>query len=577
MEISKEVLEKANEWLQGDFDEATKAGVKALMENDPKELTESFYRTLEFGTGGLRGIMGVGTNRMNVYTVGMATQGLANYLKKEFAGETIKVAIAYDNRNNNILFSNTVANIFAANDIVAYVFDDLRPTPELSFAIRELGCQSGVMITASHNPKEYSGYKAYWNDGAQVVAPHDKNIIDEVNKISSIDQVKWNGKPENIVTISPQMDDIYINRVVKLSLSPEAVKRHADLKIVYTPIHGTGRVIMPKALHAYGFRNVLEVEAQCVPDGNFPTVVHPNPEDPAAMTLAVELAEKEGADLILATDPDADRIAIGIRNDEGKILLLNGNQTAAILTYYLLRRNKELGRLDGREFIVKTIVTTELLAAVARSFGVEYYNVLTGFKFIAGVIRENEGKKRYIGGGEESYGYLIGDFVRDKDSISAGCMFAEIMAWAKENGKTVYDVLMDIYKEYGFFYEGLLSMTKYGMEGAAEIRAMMEGYRTDPPKEINGSAVTAVYDYKLRKTTDLRTGKVTPIDLPVSDVLQFTTEDGTIVSVRPSGTEPKIKFYFGVRETMRDAGQFDAVKAAANAKIEAIKRSMGLV
>ena len=451
MDIEKSTMERARKWLDGNFDPKTKDEVARMMKEDPKELGESFYKTLEFGTGGLRGIMGVGTNRMNIYTVGMATQGLANYLKSQFADRPISVAVAHDSRNNSDLFAKTTADIFAANGFTVYLFEALRPTPELSFAIRHLHCQSGVVITASHNPKEYNGYKAYWEDGAQVVAPHDKNIIEEVGKIESVDQVKWNGGDGKIVTIGEDIDKAYLAKVASVTLSPEAVAKYGDVSIVYTPIHGTGITLVPKALEMCGFKNITVIEEQSTPDGNFPTVVSPNPEEASALKLAIERAEKIGADLVIATDPDADRIGIAVRDDKGRMVLLNGNQTGTILTYYLLTRWKELGKLKGKEFIVKTIVTTELIASIAESFGVEYYDVLTGFKFIAGVIRDNEGKKQYIGGGEESYGYLTGDFVRDKDAVSASVLVAEAMAWAKGQGLSLWQLLEVIYRKYGYY------------------------------------------------------------------------------------------------------------------------------
>ena len=574
MENEKSVQERVESWLSGSYDEKTKEQIRYLIANDPKELNESFYKNLEFGTGGLRGIMGVGTNRMNIYTVGMATQGLANYLKKEFKDTQIKVAVAFDCRNNSDLFAKTTANIFAANGFKVYLFDSLRPTPELSFTIRHFGCQSGVVITASHNPKKYNGYKAYWNDGAQVTAPHDTNIIQEVNKIQNIDEVKWKGNEENITIIGKEIDKIYLDKVASLSLSPEAIAKHKDIKIVYTPLHGSGTVLVPEALKMYGFENVYSIAEQSKPDGNFPTVTSPNPEEASALKMAIEKAEEIGADLVIATDPDADRIGIAIRNDKNQIVLLNGNQTGSILTYYLLRRWKELGKLNGKQFIVKTIVTSDLFAQITKSFNVEYYNVLTGFKFIASVIRENEGKKQYIGGGEESYGYLIGDFVRDKDSVSASAMIAETMAWDKTQGMSLYDLLINIYLEYGFFKEGLLSIVREGQEGAEEIKRIMTEFRNNPPKELVGSKVIVIDDYKLRKSYNLQSGTTTDITLPVSDVLQFITEDNTIVSIRPSGTEPKIKFYFGVRETLHTKEEFDSVYKKADEKIERIKAEL---
>lgn len=574
MEIEKSTLERAQKWLDGNFDQATKDEVKRMMENAPKELNEAFYQTLEFGTGGLRGIMGVGTNRMNIYTVGMATQGLANYLKKEFTGKQISVAVAHDSRNNSELFAKTTAEIFAANGFTVYLFESLRPTPELSFAIRHLGCQSGVVITASHNPKEYNGYKAYWDDGAQVIAPHDTNIIDEVNKIESVDQVQWKGGEGKIVMIGEDVDKVYLEKVASLTLSPEAVKKHGNASIVYTPIHGTGITLVPRALKECGFTNVTVIEEQATPDGNFPTVVSPNPEEASALKLALERAEKIKADLVIATDPDADRIGIAVRNDEGEMVLLNGNQTGALLTYYLLRRWKELGKLKGKEFIVKTIVTTELFVDIAKSFGVEYYDVLTGFKFIAGIIRDNEGKKQYIGGGEESYGYLAGDFVRDKDAVSASVLIAETFAWAKEQGLSLYQLLNKIYQEYGFYKESMVYIVKQGKDGSEAIAKMMSDMREKTPASLGGSKVVVLKDYKTSQVRNMVTGEVSTIDLPKSNVLQFFTEDGSKVSVRPSGTEPKIKFYFGVREPLN--GSVKDADKAATAKIEAIKKDLGI-
>ncbi|MEG1936922.1 MAG: phospho-sugar mutase [Rikenellaceae bacterium] len=576
MSIDKSILEKVNSWLDGGYDSQTKEAIKELLRDNPNEITESFYKNLEFGTGGLRGIMGVGSNRMNVYTVGMATQGLANFIISHFKGQELRVAVAYDNRNNNTIFANTVANIFAANGFKVYLFSDIRPTPELSFAIRELKCLSGVMITASHNPKEYNGYKAYWCDGGQVVEPNDKNIIKEVDKISSISQVKWDGNKENIIMLGEEMDNKYLSYVKSLSLSPESVKRHSDLKIVYTPIHGTGVKIMPEALKAYGFNNVIMVKEQCVIDGNFPTVIHPNPEDPAAMKMAIDLANKVNADIVMASDPDADRLAIGIRDDKKELILLNGNQTAAILTYYLLKRWMDNKKLTGKEFIVKTIVTSNLISDIADSFDVEYYNVLTGFKWIADVIRKNEGIKKYIGGGEESYGYMIGDAVRDKDSISAGAMISETMAWAMDNGSSLYDMLLDIYIKYGLYQEDLVTISKYGISGAKEIADMMTKYRNNPHSMLGGSKVIYIYDYKNSTKRNTETGEVTKIELPVSDVLQYETADKTLVSMRPSGTEPKIKFYFSVREELHNRKDYKEMLKRAHSKIEQIKKEFGV-
>ncbi|MBE6230710.1 MAG: phospho-sugar mutase [Bacteroidales bacterium] len=544
-------IEVAKQWLSEDYDEATRAEVKRLMENDPKELEESFYRNLEFGTGGLRGIMGVGTNRMNKYTVGMATQGVANYLKQNFKDlPQISVAVSFDSRNNSAEFAKITANVFAANGIKVYLFDSLRPVPELSYSIRHLKCQSGVMVTASHNPKEYNGYKAYWEDGAQVTAPHDTNIINEVLKITSPAMVKFSGGEENIQMVGADVDEAYLNDVSTLLVSPDSVKNHADMKMVYTPLHGTGITLVPKILSRMGFTNLSLVEAQVVSDGNFPTVKSPNPEENSALEMAVALAEEKGADLVMATDPDADRVGIAIRDNEGKITLLNGNQTASILTYYLLRRWKELGKLNENTYIVKTIVTTELMAAMAKAYGVKCYNVLTGFKYIASVIRENEGKATFIGGGEESYGYNAGEFVRDKDAVITCALIAECAAWCADQGKTLYQLLQDIYAEFGLYKESLISLTKKGKAGLEEIQAMMKNYRENPPASIGGSPVVKVIDYNKPEETGL----------PKSNVLQFYTEDGSVVSVRPSGTEPKIKFYFGVHG------------ADSNEKIELLKQ-----
>ena len=546
-------IEVAKQWLSADYDEATRNEVKRLMENDPKELEESFYKNLEFGTGGLRGIMGVGTNRMNKYTVGMATQGVANYLKENFKDlPQISVAVSFDSRNNSAEFAKITANVFAANGIKVYLFDSLRPVPELSYSIRHLKCQSGVMITASHNPKEYNGYKAYWEDGAQVTAPHDTNIINEVLKITSPAMVKFEGGEQNIQMVGADVDEAYLNDVSTLLVSPDSVKNHADMKMVYTPLHGTGITLVPKILSRMGFTNLSLVEAQVESNGNFPTVKSPNPEENSALEMAVALAEEKGADLVMATDPDADRVGIAIRDNEGKITLLNGNQTASILTYYLLRRWKELGKLNENTYIVKTIVTTELMAAMAKAFGVKCYNVLTGFKYIASIIRENEGKATFIGGGEESYGYNAGEFVRDKDAVITCALVAECAAWCADQGKTLYQLLGDIYSEFGFYKESLISLTKKGKAGLEEIQAMMKGYRENPPASIAGSPVVKVIDYNKPEETGL----------PKSNVLQFYTEDGSVVSVRPSGTEPKIKFYFGVHG------------ADANEKVEMLKKEL---
>jgi len=571
------VKAKANEWLSGKFDESTRKEVQHLLDSNEPELIDSFYRALEFGTGGLRGIMGAGTNRMNIYTVGMATQGLCNYVKKEFASlPQLKVAVAHDCRNNSRLFAETTAKIFAANGMKVYLFDELKPTPELSFAIRHFGCQTGVVITASHNPKEYNGYKAYWNDGAQVIPPHDKNIIAEVAKIQSIDEVKWTGNDKNIESIGSEIDAIYTDKIKELTLSPEIVKKQHDLKIVYTPIHGTGVKLVPMVLKKFGFTNIYNVPEQDINDGNFPTVKSPNPEESAALTMAIEKAKATHAELVLATDPDADRVGIAVKDSSGKFILLNGNQTASILIYYLITKWKENGKLKGFEYIVKTIVTTELLAAIAKKNKVEYFDVLTGFKYIAEKIRENEGTKKYIGGGEESYGYLAGEFVRDKDAVMACALIAETAAWAKDKGKSMFDLLLDIYSEFGFYKEGLFNVTKTGKTGSEEIQQMMEKFRKNPPTRLAGVDVILIQDYDKKIALDVKTNKTTPISLPKSNVLQFTTADGTKVTIRPSGTEPKIKFYFGVKGELKNKADFEKVNKLLDDKIKSIAKELGL-
>ena len=573
------VKERAEKWLSDSYDEETRKKVKQLIDNDPKELTESFYKDLEFGTGGLRGIMGVGTNRMNVYTVGMATQGLSNYLKKAFPDEPIRVAVGHDSRNNSRLFAERVADIFAANGFKVYLFDSLRPTPELSFAIRHLHCHSGVVVTASHNPKEYNGYKAYWSDGAQVVAPHDRNIIAEVQKITSPDQVMiWKGdRSENIEILDETFDQIYLEAVHGLSLSPDAVERYHDMKIVYPPLHGTGVILVPESLRKYGFTNILTVKEQNIPDGNFPTVESPNPEERSAMKMAIELAESEKAEVVLATDPDADRIGMALRDENGQYVLLNGNQTCSLLVYYIVKRWSELGRLRGKEYIVKTIVTTELVARIAESFGVRHFDCLTGFKYIATVMRNHEQTMQYICGGEESFGFLAEDFVRDKDAVSACSLAAEAAAWAKSQDMTLYELLKEMYVRYGFFREALVSVIRKGKEGQEEIAKMMSDYRSDPPRSLGGSPIVVIKDYLNGEALDLTNGSKTPIDMERSNVLQFTTADSTVVSIRPSGTEPKIKFYFGVRAELNDTARFGEVQAELDGKIESIKKEMGLV
>ncbi|MEZ3442076.1 phospho-sugar mutase [uncultured Alistipes sp.] len=577
-ELEQQVLAKAQSWLDGNYDAETKKQVKWLMDNDMKELVESFYKDLEFGTGGLRGIMGVGSNRMNVYTVGAATQGLANYLKKNFAGEKIRVAIGHDSRNNSRLFAERVADIFASNDFQVFLFDSLRPTPELSFAIRELKCHSGVVVTASHNPKEYNGYKAYWTDGSQVTAPHDKNIIAEVEKITAVEQVLMGKNPENITVLGEEFDEIYLNKVHELSLSPESVKKHHDMKIVYTPLHGSGVRLVPASLKKFGFTNVQLVPEQAVVDGNFPTVESPNPEERKTMAMAIDMAAREGADLVLATDPDSDRIGVALRNREGEYVLLNGNQTLVLLMSYQLTRWAELGRLDGNQYVVKTIVTSQMANAVADHFQVKCYDCLTGFKYIARIIRDHEATTKYIGGGEESFGYLAGDYVRDKDAVSACSLAAEAAAWAKDTmGLTLYEWLQELYVKYGFYREGLVSVVRKGKEGAELIQQMMVDFRQNPPKSILGSPVVKINDYKTLETLDVRTGVKSPIEEESSNVLQWFTEDGTKVSVRPSGTEPKIKFYFGVKAPLASVADYDRVLAELDAKIEAIKAELKLV
>jgi len=577
-ELEQTVMQKARQWLDGNYDAESKAAVKALIENDHKELVESFYKDLEFGTGGLRGIMGVGSNRMNIYTVGMATQGLANYLKKNFAGEPIRVAIGHDSRNNSRKFAEHVADIFASNGFTVYLFDALRPTPELSFAIRELKCQSGVVVTASHNPKEYNGYKAYWTDGAQVTPPHDKNIIEEVSKITDVDQILTGRNPENITILGEDFDELYLNKVHALSLSPECVAKHHDMKIIYTPLHGSGVRLVPASLKKYGFTNVHLVPEQAVVDGNFPTVESPNPEERKTMSMAIDLAAREGADLVLATDPDSDRIGVALRNKKGEYVLLNGNQTLVLLMSYQLTRWAELGKLDGKQYVVKTIVTSQMANAVAAHFGVKCYDCLTGFKYIAKIIRENEGKTTYIGGGEESFGYLAGDYVRDKDAVSACSLAAEAAAWALETkGLTLYEWLQELYVQYGFYREGLVSVVRKGKEGAEFIQQMMVDFRQNPPRTIVGSPVVKVLDYLTLEETDLKSGAKRPIEQDKSNVLQWFTEDGTLISVRPSGTEPKIKFYFGVKMPLASVGEFDKTLAALDEKIEAIKKDLKLV
>lgn len=566
--VSPEILAKAKSWLSDQYDEETRKQVQNLIDNDPNELTESFYRILEFGTGGLRGIMGVGTNRMNIYTVAMATQGLANYIKMKFTDlKQPQIAIAYDCRNNSKEFAQITADVMTANGIKVFLFSALRPTPELSFAIRELKCQSGIVVTASHNPKEYNGYKVYWEDGGQIVAPHDKNIIAEVQKITDISMVKRKGNAKLLEMLDDKFDEIYLDKVMSLSLSPKLIKKHKNLSFVYTPIHGTGGQVMPKLFAKAGFKNFYPVEEQMVTDGNFPTVVSPNPEEKAAMNMAIEKAKAMNADIVLATDPDADRVGLAVRDDKGDFILLNGNQTASILTYYILTRWEELGKLTGKEFIVKTIVTSDLLLKIANKFNVKTYDVLTGFKYIADKIL-NKPEEKFICGGEESYGFLVGDFVRDKDAIITCFMLAEATSWAAEQGKTLYQVLKDIYAEFGVYREKLVSLTKKGISGNEEIKQMMLGFRQDPPKTLLGSRITEIRDYKLGISKDLNFGVDTVINLPKSDVLQFFTEDGIKISVRPSGTEPKIKFYFSMNEPLESINELSGVEQELDENLE---------
>ena len=577
--LEQQVLAKAQKWLDGNYDAETKKQVKYLMDNDMKELVESFYKDLEFGTGGLRGVMGVGTNRMNIYTVGAATQGLSNYLKRNFAGEEIRVVVGHDSRNNSRMFAERVADIFASNGFTVFLFDALRPTPELSFAIRELKCQSGVVVTASHNPKEYNGYKAYWSDGSQVTAPHDKNIIDEVEKITEVDQVLTGRNPQNIHALGKDFDELYLNKIHEWSLSPESVKRFHDMKIVYSPMHGAGVRLVPESLKRFGFTNVQMVPEQAVIDGNFPTVESPNPEERKTMSMAIDLAKKVKADLVLATDPDSDRIGVALPDENGEYVLLNGNQTLVLLMTYQLTRWAELGRLNGHQYVIKTIVTTEMVDAVADYFKVKCYECLTGFKYIAKIIRGHEGTDmQYIGGGEESFGYLAGDYVRDKDGVSACSLAAEAAAWVRDTmGISLYEWLKQLYVKYGFYQEGLVSVVRTGKEGAELIQRMMVDYRANPPKEILGSLVVKINDIQTLESFDVRTGKKTHLEQDKSNVLQWYTEDGTRVCVRPSGTEPKIKFYFGVKAALPSVADYEKVRAELNDKIEWIKKELKLV
>lgn len=569
------ILSKVEQWLNGGFDEETVATILKLQKENPDELTDAFYRNLEFGTGGLRGIMGVGTNRINKYTVGMATQGFANYLKQSFTGE-IRMAIAHDSRNNSRFFAEVTANVMAANGIKVFLFEALRPTPELSFAIRHLKCQAGVVLTASHNPREYNGYKAYWDDGAQLVPPHDKNVILEVDKISSIGDVKWTGWSENITPIGKELDDAYLQMLKGLSVYPEVVAAQHDLKIVYTPIHGTGITLVPEILQRFGFTNVHVVEEQSKPDGNFPTVVYPNPEEAEAMSIGLKKAAALNADILLGTDPDSDRVGIAVKDHTGKWILLNGNQTAVLLFNYVVEGRKRKGLTQPNDYICKTIVTSDLIDVFAASNEIKCYNTLTGFKWIADLIRHKEGTENFVCGGEESYGYMIGDNVRDKDAIASVAMICEMAAYAKNEGRSLFEQLIDIYVRYGFYKESLISITKKGMKGAEEIAEMMTVYRQNPPTIINGSPVVKLFDYQLQFVTNISTGEKTPLDLPKSNVLQFLLADGSRISARPSGTEPKIKFYFSVHENLESIADLERVEQLLDGKVTNIIHDMKL-
>ena len=576
-ELESSVLQKINTWLNGNYDPETKKEIQQMLDDgSTAELTDSFYRDLEFGTGGLRGIMGAGSNRINKYTIGSATQGLCNYLKNKYPGEKVKVAVAHDSRNNSDYFARITAEVFSANGIHVYFFKELRPTPELSYAIRRLGCKSGVMITASHNPKEYNGYKAYGAEGGQFTIPDDGLVMDEVGKINSIDEVNFNHIDENIVMIGEEMDQFYLDDIIKLSVSTEAIKRQHDLKIVYSPIHGTGITMVPKALAKFGFTNVTLVEEQIKPDGNFPTVIYPNPEEKEALTLALKKAKEIDADLVLATDPDADRVGIAIKNDEGEFILLNGNQTGSLLINYMLTAWEKNGKLTGNEYIVSTIVTTNLIDEIAASKNVTCYNTLTGFKWICAVMTELQGKKTFIAGGEESYGYLVGELVRDKDAVISCAFIAEMTAYYKDQGITLYDAMLDMYRQYGFYKEKLVSITKKGKSGAEEIKAMMERFRTNIPVTLNGSKVVSLKDYEKGIETDVISGNSKKLEYPKSDVLQFITEDGSIISARPSGTEPKIKFYCSVKTDLPDIRAFKEADQQLEKKINSIMEDLAV-
>ncbi len=573
-QISQEILDKAASWMSNDVDAQTQAEVKALLENDPKLFLESFYTDLDFGTGGLRGIMGVGTNRINKYTIGIATQGLANYIKKQFPNQTSKVAIAYDSRNQSSFFAQVTADVLSANGIEVHLFSELRPTPLLSFAVRELGCQSGVVITASHNPKEYNGYKVYWEDGAQVLPPHDKGIIQEVRAVKGVTDVKWDANTSLIHAISDDVENAYLQKLNDIILSKEEIKAANNLKVVYTSIHGTGITMVPKALNALGFANVLIVESQAVADGNFPTVHSPNPEEKEALQLALDLAKTENADLVLGTDPDADRVGIAVRDDRGELILLNGNQTGSLLVYYQIMRRNQKGMMKGNEYVAKTIVTTDLIEDIAREHDIPWYDTLTGFKYIAGVMREKEGKEFFIGGGEESYGYLVGEFVRDKDAVLSSVVIAEMAAWASAHGLSLYEMLMNIYDQYGLYHEELVSITIKGMDGVEKIKQMMIDLRTNPPAELGGSAVVEIRDISTSSAKNLLTGETRALDLPSSNVLQFVLADGSKISARPSGTEPKIKFYFSIKEKFEGKANYRTQVSRIKDRINAIKEQV---
>jgi len=568
------IQEKINVWLNGNFDQQTKDEIHRLQKENPDQLADAFYKNLEFGTGGLRGIMGVGTNRMNKYTVGMATQGYANYLKQSFPNEQVKVAIAHDSRNNSRFFAETTANVFASNGIKVFLFDSLRPTPELSFAIRNLKCQGGVVCTASHNPKEYNGYKAYWNDGGQLVPPHDSNVIKEVEKIASVDNVKWSGNAGNITIIGKDMDDAYMQMVKGLSVYPEIIKKQHDLKIVYTPIHGSGIKLVPGVLQLFGFTNVDIVKEQMEPDGNFPTVGYPNPEEKETMSIGLKNAKELDADILLGTDPDSDRVGIGIKDNHGEWVLMNGNQTAVLAFNYIIEARKAKGIAKPNDMVIKTIVTTEMIDKIAQQSGVNCYNVLTGFKWIAEMIREKEGKENYIIGGEESFGLMIGDKVRDKDAVSAVALLCEMAAYEKEKGRSLFEKLLDLYAKHGFYLEDLISITKKGMDGQKQIAAMMEAFRNNPPKVIDGAPIAALLDYEKGIGKNLSTGETWEIKLPKSNVLQFVFANGDKISARPSGTEPKIKFYFSVNAKLSSANEFDAVHGQLKSKLERMIKEM---